>query len=372
MIAKQATPREAEVAARWARGDWRGQWIETLTGQAWRVIFEGRRGGPAGPDFHDAVLAGPDGRQVCGDIELHLRATGWEAHGHHLDARYDGVILHLVCRPGTSQNATPLHSGGFTPLAVLPAPMCRPGHGWPCSPLAERRDRLAMRALLLWAGLMRLHEHAARFVVPPGMPLRLPPGWSPTSVALWLALAEGLGYGRDRALMRRIGESLLTAASLPDTPRGVDAQRASGLVTWRARWATEGPWPALRDTLLTESEPATAGRRLIAALTLPGRVSASRAGILVANVVLPCALSVPALANRAEAIYLTLPGLPANSLTREMARTLGLRRMPAGAAAQQGLQHLWAHWCQTKRCETCPCSCVRLAGKITPSLARSS
>src|SRR5690349_21123666 len=53
--------REAEVAARWSAGVWRGATLRSERGETFRVIFEGRRGGGAGPDFRDAVLARPDG-----------------------------------------------------------------------------------------------------------------------------------------------------------------------------------------------------------------------------------------------------------------------------------------------------------------------
>ena len=74
--------REAELAERWSAGDWRGATLQTERGEVYRVVFEGRRGGGAGPDFRDAVLARDDGAYVYGDIELHLRPAGWRAHGH--------------------------------------------------------------------------------------------------------------------------------------------------------------------------------------------------------------------------------------------------------------------------------------------------
>ncbi len=33
---------------------------------------------------------------VTGDVEIHNNATDWVMHGHHLDTRYDNVILHVV------------------------------------------------------------------------------------------------------------------------------------------------------------------------------------------------------------------------------------------------------------------------------------
>ena len=36
------------------------------------------------------------GREVKGDIEIHLVSSDWYHHGHHQDPRYDKVILHVV------------------------------------------------------------------------------------------------------------------------------------------------------------------------------------------------------------------------------------------------------------------------------------
>ena len=53
--------REAELAARWAAGAWRGATLRTLSGATYRLIFEGRRNGGPGPDFRDAALETENG-----------------------------------------------------------------------------------------------------------------------------------------------------------------------------------------------------------------------------------------------------------------------------------------------------------------------
>src|SRR5690242_21573690 len=98
--------REAEYAARWAAGAWRGATLSAETGETYALVFEGRRGGGAGPDFRDAVLARADGARLYGDVELHLRAGAWRAHGHSRDARYNGVVLHVVVRKSTRLNSS--------------------------------------------------------------------------------------------------------------------------------------------------------------------------------------------------------------------------------------------------------------------------
>jgi hypothetical protein len=48
-----------------------------------------------GPDFQGAEVE-IDGIRYRGDVEIHLHLKDWFNHGHHLDSRYDRVILHLV------------------------------------------------------------------------------------------------------------------------------------------------------------------------------------------------------------------------------------------------------------------------------------
>jgi hypothetical protein len=187
---------------------------------------------------------------------------------------------------------------------------------------------------------------------------------------LWLALAEALGYGRDRAALRRLGESLLAAAptaldyaALP----GIERIRARGLLAWYGRWRRDGPWAAL-EPVIRSGAPRQAVRALLAALRVAekGEVSPGRAAIVAVNVALPFAVAVAAatgdsaLTSRARSIYQAWPGLPSNQIVREMARTLGLARLPRGALAQQGLHHLWQHACREKRCDRCPCNCSNL------------
>jgi hypothetical protein len=91
---------EAEFAGRWATGAWRGWLLRTEQGEQYTLIFQGRRGGPAGPDFRDVILERVDGSRIRGDVELHLRPGGWYAHAHATDPRYNDVVLHLTLRTG--------------------------------------------------------------------------------------------------------------------------------------------------------------------------------------------------------------------------------------------------------------------------------
>ncbi|HEU4784010.1 MAG TPA: DUF2851 family protein [Ktedonobacterales bacterium] len=363
--------REAELAARWSAGMWRGATLRSEGGETFRVIFEGRRGGGAGPDFRDAVLALPDGSYVFGDIELHLRPAGWHAHGHASDPRYNGLALHVVLRRGACDPAdTPLASGRAVPLVVLGETqplVAETLWRWPCAEIAKPENAPLLAELLHTAGMARFAEHAARLEdVLRESSVPAEDRWDSPNRVLWLALAEALGYGRDRAALQRLGESLLAAvpASLDYTALpGIERLRARGLLAWYGRWQHSGPWAAL-EPVLRSGEPRQAVRALLAALRVEerGAVSPGRAAIVAVNVALPFAAALAeitgdsALASQARSVYQAWPGLPSNQIVREMARTLGLARLPRGALAQQGLHHLWQHACREKRCDRCPCA----------------
>lgn len=370
-----ARTREAELAARWSAGMWRGATLQSERGETFRVVFEGRRGGGAGPDFRDAVLARPDGSFLYGDIELHLRPAGWHAHGHADDPRYNGLALHVVLRRGARDPAeTPLASGRAVPLVVLgeaqplvAAPLWR----WPCAGIATLGNATRLAELLDAAGLARFAEHAARLDDALRTSTILTEnGWDRPNRVLWLALAEALGYGRDRAALRRFAKTLLeappTSESYVSLP-GIERLRARGLLAWYGRWRRAGPWAAI-EPAIRAGEPRQAVLALLAALQVEekGAVSPGRAAIVAVNVALPFAAALAAISgesaldDRARAIYTAWPGLPSNQIVREMARTLGLARLPRGALAQQGLHHLWQHACREKRCERCPCNCSNL------------
>jgi hypothetical protein len=68
--------------------------LVTASGKCIEVISPGIWNFDAGPDFLKAHLR-IGGRELRGDVEIHLSDENWTEHGHHLDARYNDVILHL-------------------------------------------------------------------------------------------------------------------------------------------------------------------------------------------------------------------------------------------------------------------------------------
>jgi hypothetical protein len=91
--------------------------LTTTDGRTIDVIHLGTWTHGFGPDFRDAIIAIDNGRTEHGSIELHLRTRGWTEHRHHLDPRYNDVILHIVGRHDEVE--TRRADGKLVPTVVL-------------------------------------------------------------------------------------------------------------------------------------------------------------------------------------------------------------------------------------------------------------
>lgn len=108
----------------WLRGDFDRAAARLPDGRPVRVLNPGRWNLLGGPDFRQARLrfgVGEDAPVVTGDVELHLHASDWDAHGHVRDRAYDDVVLHVVLFPPPPGSVT-LGAGGrsIPVLALLP------------------------------------------------------------------------------------------------------------------------------------------------------------------------------------------------------------------------------------------------------------
>lgn len=128
------------------------------------------------------------------------------------------------------------------------------------------------------------------------------------------------------------------------------AQPALLATRWQARVPDDGFWATHHDF----------GRPL--AKAQPWLVGAGRAGEVAVNVLLPFAYALGqassdrALSARALELYRRYPSGPPNRVVREMAVQVGGAAGPKlarGACRQQGLIHLYRHWCDTRDCARC-------------------
>lgn len=95
---------ERAIQRLWASGEVRGP-MPAGSGATIEIIHPGDWNRGAGPDFLGAEIL-VNGQRQRGDIEIHLRSSDWDAHGHDRDPNFAGVILHAVLLPSAKDVRT--------------------------------------------------------------------------------------------------------------------------------------------------------------------------------------------------------------------------------------------------------------------------
>ncbi len=212
----------------------------TSDGARVAVRFPGRANTDGGPDFTGALIR-IGGVLYRGDVELHIRAGSWRAHGHDADPHYNGVILHVVYLPPPPGPPLRTAAGRSVPLVVL-SPRVDPLLYGRCRRAMRRGERAALPCrnvkgniptavlthIFSAAGRRRINlrvrslgRRFSQIAAECGEESR--PGSPPASRGdspawdqiLYECLLEGMGYARNRipflALARRVPLSLLLA-----------------------------------------------------------------------------------------------------------------------------------------------------------------
>lgn len=232
---------EKQLALLWQRRAARHRAFHTETGARIRVLYPGRPGVTAGPDFRDALLVVEGQGLVQGDVEVHLRQRDWQSHGHHRDPNYNGVALHVALDSDGEPSRT--DSGGVPPVVNLTDLLTDASAGDDNE--AETRARLwqilaqhgyrrperpeQMATLLNRAGDERFLSHSSR--------LRMLMSAQSPEQTLWESICDALGYRHNRhpflMLATAAPYAILSAAAirLPET------QRRAALARWLLRLA---------------------------------------------------------------------------------------------------------------------------------------
>jgi hypothetical protein len=381
-------PPEALLHDLWAGQRFPEAALVTRQGVPVRVLHRGRRGRGPGPDFRGAVIAGPSGLTLRGDVEIHVRSSEFRAHGHDRDPAYDGVILHVVFEDDAGAD-TRLRCGREVPVVAL-APwvarrageierwLARPAL-WvePCHDAPERLGPEGLAAALDALADARFERRAAS--------LREAAERDGPEQALYAAYLDVLGYGGDRDAMRALAsrlpwrealrrsggerrplEALLLAAHAdgppgvgagPARPQNQPARRLAGLAALLAR--AGGP-AALAASAAAAGRPEAAIAAFVArpAGGGPALIGRSRAIELLVNAALPfLAAAEGPLAGEARSLYRALPRPGRYGVLTFLEAQL---RRPGGppltARRQQGLLALHREWCAAGGCGRCPLS----------------
>ncbi|HXF51168.1 MAG TPA: DUF2851 family protein [Dehalococcoidia bacterium] len=382
-------PTEALLHDLWAGQRFPASALVTRQGVPVRVLHRGRRGRGPGPDFRGAVIAGPSGLTLRGDVELHVRASEFRAHGHHRDPAYDGVILHVVFEDDVGADTT-LRCGRSVPVVAL-APWVSRREGeierwlarpalWlePCHDAPERLGPEGLASALDALGDARFERRAAA--------LREAAGRDGPEQALYAAYLEALAYGGDRdamrALARRLpwGEALRllggdraalaslflrSAGSLCERgarprrgrPHNDPARRLEGLAVLLAR--SGGPARLAASAAEASGPEGAIGAFVARAGGGPALIGRSRAIELLVNAALPflAGAGEGRLADAARSLYRRLPRPGRYGALAFLEAQLRRPGAPAVTARrQQGLLALHREWCAAGGCGRCPLS----------------
>jgi hypothetical protein len=162
---KRIKASEKQVASMWQQ--LLGKELTTEEGGRVRIIYLGRINGDSGPDFRDAIIVMNESNLMKGDVEIHAKSSDWHNHGHHRDAGYNGVILHVVGRHNCN-SVTLAQNGKSIPVLCLAEGLWHRVHTTsyyqlPCSRIMRRMDKQTLKKLLDVAGEERFKQKAALF-----------------------------------------------------------------------------------------------------------------------------------------------------------------------------------------------------------------
>lgn len=88
--------------------------LTSTSGEKLTIVHPGKRNFNAGPDFSEARVKIGD-TLLVGNVELHVRTSDWQKHGHTSDRSYDNIILHVVF-----EDDTPVANSPFATLVLCP------------------------------------------------------------------------------------------------------------------------------------------------------------------------------------------------------------------------------------------------------------
>ena len=191
---------ERSIADIWQQGLLCGRKLMTEDGKRVEIIYPGRQNDDLGADFRDAVISTGNG-VLQGDVEIHVRSSGWKEHGHNRNPAYNRVVLHVVMQDNAG-SPTILQNGETVPVIALeryPDTFIK-SNSWaltlsgriklPCRECLRRRNREAVLEFLDRSGEKRFIEKAALFkrdIIEAG-----------AGEALYRGIMGALGYSRNK------------------------------------------------------------------------------------------------------------------------------------------------------------------------------
>jgi hypothetical protein len=142
--------------------------LRTTAGHPIQVHFPGTWNTGPGPDFLNAKVEW-NGMKWAGHIEFHMKAKDWYSHGHHLDAQYNQVVLHIVLE------GTPIRNAGietvFLPKSEIEM-LYKQWSNWrsevrdlPCAPYHNQIREVLWFNWMTRMGVERLEQRCSEYQI---------------------------------------------------------------------------------------------------------------------------------------------------------------------------------------------------------------
>lgn len=97
IIVRNTTMNEELIQFSWMFRLYPAQNLRTTDNESIEIIDPGQWNRDSGPDFFNAKVK--IGKTLwAGNVEIHKNSSEWYLHGHHTDAAYNNVILHVVIK----------------------------------------------------------------------------------------------------------------------------------------------------------------------------------------------------------------------------------------------------------------------------------
>lgn len=390
-VAVQPRVDERIVAGVWERQAFDASKLAVL---GLRVIYRGVPSDAGGPDYQDAVLVLGDQRLVTGDVEFHVNAGDWYRHGHHLNPKYNRVILHVVWSKDTRETrrqdgvSVPVLAleGSTLPEAFTPgAATAIPLFAHPCVATFNRFSTDELMGRIRHLGSERFEQRAARFAADLSL--------EDADQVVYGALLEGLGYASNRRTFALLADvvpyawlmsvavdhrlaTLLEAARLgpraavpppahlpPESwrlamlrPANHPARRLEGLVGLLTGMAPSVA-QSMIDAVGAADRPSDLRRRLMTRVGEDAFIGSGRADELVVSVMLPLVAALQPSDVRALRLFDQYPSPPTNRWTRHMLTLIQQagHDVPRVRSARehQGLHHLYHAFCRAGNSAAC-------------------
>ncbi|GAC1402450.1 MAG: hypothetical protein NVSMB52_16400 [Chloroflexota bacterium] len=358
------------------------------------VVFRGTPSDAGGPDYQDAMFINGESNLLTGDVEFHVHTSDWSRHGHHVNPKYNQVVLHVVWVK--DDESTIREDGQSIPVlqlseCALPLPHVESRGGQlilephPCISAFGKLSLTDVAKAVKEVAIQGLLERAERYdaeasVIGP-------------SQTLYAAILESMGYASNRTAFAGLAQAvpyhwlmtispqhrselLLYVAGLTDISPVRCTVRLPP-ASWRLERLRPANHPYLRiqgtvalmdrfPPLIADSAVDAVARAINSSslrkeleVRLQGAcfIGSGRANEILVSVLLPFVSAMEPESSKPQRLLETGQSPPANKWTRFMTSLLAL----AGhefkvrtAIEHQGLHHLYHRHCRYSRRDGCP------------------